>query len=614
MNFNSRKIECKSPYGAVKCGEKLSLHFPIASWVSVDKMFVFIRLGDVSTPVEMHFEKSENGFSVYTADYVFDAAGIYYYRFEMRNRDGVWYYGRGENGESVCGENLPEWQLTVYKSSYKTPDFAKGNIIYHIFVDRFNRADGVKTKRKYRLHESFSESPEVVSADGKYYADDFFGGNFNGIREKLDYLEELGVGIIYLSPIFKAYSNHRYDTGDYLKVDELLGTEDDFKRLLDAAHEKGMKIILDGVFNHSGADSLYFNKFGTYDSLGAYQSKSSPYYDWYYFKKFPDEYACWWGCDNVPDLNKSNKDYRALVFGKNGVVEKWQKLGADGWRLDVVDELPIDFVNLLIKKIKSVNKDALVIGEVWEDASTKVSYGELRPYFLGDQLDGTMNYPFMNAIIAYVRDGDEKFFKDTVQSILENYPKETVYCLMNSLGTHDTVRIINALSDVRAHGWSKTHKLGYKLPDSEYEKAKKKLYLASVLQFTLPGIPSIFYGDEAGLQGFDDPINRRPYPWGGEDKEILDHYKKLGRIRRENRAVFSGGFNMRDENGLVAYERAGGDDEILIAVNAGADDKTLIINKEYTSLYNNKEYKDVVDVPGGSFVILKKKIKIFQKN
>lgn len=607
MNFNSRKIECKSPYGAVKCGEKLSLHFPIASWVSVDKMFVFIRLGDVSTPVEMRFEKSENGFSVYTADYVFDAAGIYYYRFEMRNRDGVWYYGRGENGESVCGENLPEWQLTVYKSTYKTPDFAKGNIIYHIFVDRFNRADGVKTKRKYRLHESFSESPEVVSADGKYYADDFFGGNFNGIREKLDYLEELGVGIIYLSPIFKAYSNHRYDTGDYLKVDELLGTEDDFKRLLDAAHEKGMKIILDGVFNHSGADSLYFNKFGTYDSLGAYQSKSSPYYDWYYFKKFPDEYACWWGCDNVPDLNKSNKDYRALVFGKNGVVEKWQKLGADGWRLDVVDELPIDFVNLLIKKIKSVNKDALVIGEVWEDASTKVSYGELRPYLLGDQLDGTMNYPFMNAIIAYVRDGDEKFFKDTVQSILENYPKETVYCLMNSLGTHDTVRIINALSDVRAHGWSKTHKLGYKLPDSEYEKAKKKLYLASVLQFTLPGIPSIFYGDEAGLQGFDDPINRRPYPWDSEDKEILAHYKKLGRIRRENRAVFSGGFNMRDENGLVAYERAGGDDEILIAVNAGADDKTLIINKEYTSLYNNKEYKDVVDVPGGSFVILKKK-------
>lgn len=607
MNFNSRKIECKSPYGAVKCGEKLSLHFPIASWVSVDKMFVFIRLGDVSTPVEMRFEKSENGFSVYTADYVFDAAGIYYYRFEMRNRDGVWYYGRGENGESVCGENLPEWQLTVYKSTYKTPDFAKGNIIYHVFVDRFNRADGVKTKRKYRLHESFSESPEVVSADGKYYADDFFGGNFNGIREKLDYLEELGVGIIYLSPIFKAYSNHRYDTGDYLKVDELLGTEDDFKRLLDAAHEKGMKIILDGVFNHGGADSLYFNKFGTYDSLGAYQSKSSPYYDWYFFKKFPDEYACWWGCDNVPDLNKSNKDYRALVFGKNGVVEKWQKLGADGWRLDVVDELPIDFVNLLIKKIKSVNKDALVIGEVWEDASTKVSYGELRPYLLGDQLDGTMNYPFMNAIIAYVRDGDEKFFKDTVQSILENYPKETVYCLMNSLGTHDTVRIINALSDVRAHGWSKTHKLGYKLPDSEYEKAKKKLYLASVLQFTLPGIPSIFYGDEAGLQGFDDPINRRPYPWGSEDKEILMHYRKLGRIRRENRAVFSGGFNMRDENGLVAYERAGGDDEILIAVNAGADDKTLFINKEYISLYNNKEYKDVVDVPAGAFVILKKK-------
>ena len=606
MNFNSRKTEYKSPYGAVKCGETLSLHFPIASWVSVDKVLVYFRLGDVSTPVEMAFEKCENGFSVYSVSHVFDTAGIFYYRFEMHNRDGVWYYGRGENGESVCGENLQECQLTVYKSTYKTPDFARGNIIYHIFADRFCRADGVKTKRQYRLHESFFEEPEVQSADGKYYADDFFGGNFNGIKEKLDYLQSLGVGIIYLSPIFQAFSNHRYDTGDYLKVDELLGTKKDFKRLLDTAHEKGMKIILDGVFNHSGADSLYFNKFGTYDSLGAYQSKSSPYFDWYFFKKFPDEYACWWGCDNVPEVNKSNEDYRNLIFGKNGVVETWQKLGVDGWRLDVVDELPIDFTTLLIKKIKSINKDALVIGEVWEDASTKVSYGQLRPYLLGDQLDGTMNYPFMNAIIAYVRDGDEKYFKDTVQSILENYPKETIYCLMNSLGTHDTARIINALSNERAHGWTKTHKLQYRLPDSEYEFAKKKLFMASVLQFTLPGIPSIFYGDEAGLQGFDDPINRRPYPWGKEDAEILAHYKKLGSIRTGHRDAFSGDFRLLDEDGLIAFERKGENEGIIIAVNAGRFDKTLKINNDYIDLYNNKEYKDEATVRAGEFLILEK--------
>lgn len=597
------------PYGAIKCGENLSLHFPIASWVSVDKVLVYFRLGDVSTPVEMCFEKQENGFSIYSVDYVFDKEGIYYYRFEMHNRDGVWYYGKSENNESVCGENLPEWQLTVYKSTYKTPEFAKGNIIYHIFVDRFRRVDGVKTKRKYRLHESFFEDPEVVSPDGNYYADDFFGGNFDGIREKLDYLKDLGVGIIYLSPIFEAYSNHRYDTGNYLKVDELLGTKEDFKKLIDDAHEKGMKIILDGVFNHSGADSLYFNKFGTYDTVGAYQSKDSPYYDWYYFKKFPDEYACWWGCDNVPDLNKSNEEYRNLVFGKNGVVETWQNLGVDGWRLDVVDELPVDFTNLLIKKIKSVNKDALVIGEVWEDASTKVSYGTLRPYLLGDQLDGTMNYPFMNAIIAYVRDGNEKYFRETVQSILENYPKETVYCLMNSLGTHDTVRIINALSAERAHGWSKPHKLAYRLPSDVYDAAKKKLYLATVLQYTLPGIPSVFYGDEAGLQGFDDPINRRPYPWGREDEEILCHYKKLGKIRTEHKDVFSGDFNLHARDDVVVFDRKSEKDEILVVANAAECEKTVFVNDDYIDLYYNKEYNGEIKIEKGGFAILLKKKK-----
>ena len=608
MNFNSRNAYYKTPYGAVKRGEKISLRFPIASWVPVNRVLVYFRTEEEIYPVPMRFVGTENDHGIYEAEFVPDKAGIYYYRFEMHNADGVWYYGKGLNGESVCGHNLPEWQLTVYNPEYKTPDYAKGSIIYHIFVDRFRKAGGVVTKRKYRLHDNWYEDPEVSGPDGNYYADDFFGGNFRGIVEKLDYLKSLGVGIIYLSPVFESFSNHRYDTGDYLKTDELLGTESDFKNLIDAVHEKGMKIILDGVFNHSGSDSLYFNKFGRYPTLGAYQSKDSPYFDWYYFKKFPDDYACWWGCDNVPELNKNNEGYRNLIFGVNGVIEKWQTMGVDGWRLDVVDELPIDFTYRLVDTIKRLNKNALVIGEVWEDASTKVSYGQLRPYLLGGQLDGTMNYPFMNAIIAYVRDNDADYFTETVESILENYPKETVYCLMNSLGTHDTVRILNALSGVNAQGWTKEHRRAYRLSDIEYEKAREKLYLATVLQYALPGIPSVYYGDEAGVQGFDDPVNRRTYPWGREDNKILSHYKALGRIRLENADVFSGGFAMLNSDGYVAFKRFSDKNEIIIAVNASDKNHSLNLGEGYACVY---DYNCACGVSGcelkeNSFAIYKK--------
>lgn len=591
MNFNSRHSYYKTPFGAVRCGERVRVRFPLPDWTAAERVLFYIRKKKGSECFEMSCVGRSGGFVIYEHSFELEAPGIYYYRFEMHNRDGVWYYGRGECGEAVCGEFLPEWQLTVYESDYKTPDFAKGGLIYHIFADRFFKGKDIKTKRNYRLRENWNDDPEIQSPDGNYYADDFFGGNLKGISDKLDYISDLGVTVIYLSPIFEAFSNHRYDTGDYLKIDELLGTEADFKRLVERAAKKGVSVILDGVFNHSGADSLYFNKFGRYPSVGAYQSKDSPYYDWYYFKKFPDSYACWWGCDNVPDLNKGNAGYRSLLFGDGGVIEKWSSLGIAGWRLDVVDELPVDFTYLLCGAIRKHNENALIIGEVWEDASTKVSYGVQRPYLLGGQLDGVMNYLFKNAVIDFVMQGGARLFAERVMTVLENYPKESVDCLMNILGTHDTVRILNALSGVDVGGKSKKQRLEFRLDKKTREEAKKRLKAASVLQYTLPGIPSLYYGDEAGLEGFEDPINRRPFPWDNIDTGLLEHYRALGKIRRENAEIFKGGFEfLKTDASFVIFKRFSEKEEIIVAVNTGGEACAYALDKDYTDILNNKEY------------------------
>lgn len=608
MNFNSRNTKFKKPFGAVKTGEQVTVNFPFGSWVSINKVFFVLRKNRKSVYYPMKWIAFEDNCNIYECSFNVDVEGIYWYRFEMHNDDGIWYYGRDEFCNSVCGHNLPEWQLTVYKNTYKTPDFAKGGVIYHIFADRFNRGKGEKTVRQYRMHKNWNEEPVVIDSNGEYRADDFFGGNIKGIIEKLDYLENLGVTVIYLSPIFEAYSNHRYDTGDYLKIDELFGTEKDFKELIVKAKARGISVILDGVFNHSGEDSIYFNKYGRYDSLGAYQSKQSPYYNWYYFKKFPDKYDCWWGNANVPTLNKSDKGYRELLFGENGVIEKWTKAGVAGWRLDVVDELPIDFTDLLCKSIKKADKETLIIGEVWEDASTKISYTQMRPYLLGNQLDGVMNYPFKNAIIDYIFNNDIVKFKNRIMTIVENYPKESLSVSMNVIGTHDTVRILNTLSGIHLKNHTKVFKSKYYLDKYYREKAMSRLKCAATIQFTLPGIPSIYYGDEAGLEGFEDPINRRPFPWNNIDEKIHTFYCKLGKIRKENRELFYSDFEFIENGKILAYRWYNGVDEILVLVNNTNNPAEFDFQYDYTDLlYNGKIKKGCAVISAFTSGIYKRK-------
>lgn len=536
----------KKPYGASVANQATTITFPIDSNMRIDRMFVVLRQifgkeGEVlcgrKERIELPFAYAKDGIDYFVGTFALSEWGIWKYRFEGEFANGgLAFFGRGLDGTAVRGDWLPEWQLTVTECDYKTPNWAKRGVIYQIFADRFCKKGNIPFTKRGRLHSDWYERPDIAEEGKVYRADDFFGGNIEGIIFKLDYIQSLGVKCIYLSPIFKSCSNHRYDTGDYLAIDELFGTEEQFKRLLDEANDRGIEIMLDGVFNHTGADSKYFNREGTYDTLGAYQSKQSPYYDWYYFTHYPDEYACWWGSTVVPTVNKSAQGYRNLVLGENGVIDKWSKLGVKGWRLDVVDELPIDFTYDLCSRIKDEDKDMLIVGEVWEDASTKIAYSEWRPYFMGKQLDSVMNYPFKEAILAYTLDGDKDAFISRVGDILEHYPKQSLDCLMNLIDSHDTARAITTLSGVKPPR-VKRDRADFRLSREQYDLAKRRLQFASTLQYVLPGVPCVFYGDEAGVQGWEDPLNRGTYPWGREDTDLINHYQTLGKFR-ENYAEF----------------------------------------------------------------------------
>ena len=530
----------KKPYGGGVAGKEITITFPLEQHFNVKRVFVVLRKDEVSKRIELLYSHTAENVDFFEAKFVIDTYGIWHYRFEGVLPDGTLaFFGRDTDGTAIKGDWLPEWQLTVSKVDYKTPVQAKQGVIYQIFPDRFCKGESRPFLKSGRYHTNWYDRPDFAKEGEDYQANDFYGGNVKGVISKLDYLKSLGVTWIYFCPIFKSSSNHRYDTGDYLEIDELFGDEEQFKTLIKKAEEKGISIILDGVFNHTGSDSVYFNKKGTYNSLGAYQSKESPYYDWYYFDQYPDRYGCWWGSTVVPTVNKSAKGYRDLILGENGVIEKWTKMGVKGWRLDVVDELPIDFTTDLCKKIKSVNPDCTIIGEVWEDASTKVAYSQWRPYFMGEQLDGVMNYPFKDSIISFVLGGKTYDFVGRITHILENYPKESLDVNMNLIGSHDTARILTVLAGVPAP-YKKEERAAAVLEGELYSKAKSRLKVASTIQYILPGMPCLYYGDEAGAYGYEDPLNRGTYPWGREDLDLVRHYQALGEIRRKYADFFLG--------------------------------------------------------------------------
>lgn len=540
--FNSKSEFYKSPFGALRESESCRIKIKLSESLGVKSASLLLRK-DGEQRAELRFELKlsgcEAGYAVYSADFSVENKGLYFYKFELTFENGAALAGKGEGDSAFIGENSGEWILFVYDKNFRTPEFAKGGIIYQIFPDRFYRSDNFlpgASKDERIIHDNWYEKPYSVYDREGYKCNDYFMGNLKGVTEKLDYIKSLGATVIYLNPIFESSENHRYCTGDYKKIDPYLGTEEDFTELCSEAEKRNIRIIIDGVFSHTGADSRYFNRYGHYDEPGAYNSPDSKYFDWYTFTRYPDEYDSWWGFKSLPNVNELNDKYSEFICGKDGVLSFWLSRGAGGWRLDVADELPDEFMKRLRSAVKSENEDALIIGEVWENGVLKESYGARRKFLEGGMCDSLMNYPFKNAVIELVKNKNTRNFYNTVMDIVELYPKPAIDALMNFLSTHDTVRIINefgVLNPIRREDSGK-----YVMSHEEYERGKTLSLIAAALIFTLPGNPSVFYGDEAGVTGFYDPFCRMTYPWGCEDNDILSCYRQLGKIRTENREDF----------------------------------------------------------------------------
>ena len=598
---DSQKINYREPFGAVESGEKVKLILNVNSDTEV--ILKVIKSDGSSKDIKMHKKYLNDGSFNYfaeidTSDYI---GLLGYYFVIIRGYDRVYY---GNNDERLGGIGqiynftpVP-YQIAVYEK-HIVPDWYKEGVIYQIFVDRFcngnENGEVLNPKPNSFIYGDWNDRPMYIKDSfGKISRWDFYGGNLEGVISKLDYLKELGVSIIYLNPIFEASSCHKYDTGDYEKIDGMFGSTETFERLCNMARERGMKIILDGVFSHTGSDSKYFNKFNNYEEVGAFQSKESKYYKWYRFEHYPDKYECWWGIDNQPnvdELEPSYSDY--IVTSENSIIRRWMRSGADGWRLDVADELPDEFIKMIKKTMKEVKEDSVLIGEVWEDASNKVSYSEKREYFYGKELDSVTNYPFressINFVKGYIRSDK---YKKILLSLYENYPKENFYACMNVLGTHDTERIFTIL-------------------DERVELLK----LIIGMQMTLPGVPIVYYGDEAGVTGGKDPDNRRTYPWGNENLDILNYYRLLIGIRNREKALKKGNFKFYDTDlDVCMYERQFENEVVLVAVNTSNENKALnnisLKGKYFDLLNDNKELTELED--SGTLILEKFEVKILK--
>ena len=449
----------------------------------------------------------------------------------------------GLGGEGCVTDRPRAWQITVYSPDYKTPAWLRGGVMYQIFPDRFCRALTDKPLRdEIFFHENWSDDPILMpEGEDDNCARDFFGGDLKGIGEKLDYLERLGVTVLYLNPIFKARSNHRYDTADYRVIDPMLGSNEDFAALCAAAKERGIRVMLDGVFSHTGEDSVYFDRLGRYHAPGAFQSKESEYYDWYTFRHYPNDYDCWWGFHTLPTVNKENEAYRDFMFREDGVVRHWLDEGASGWRLDVADELTMHFLRSLRRAVKTKDPDAVVLGEVWEDASHKVAHNEMRCYCQGDTLDSVMNYPLRDAALDFFTGRTDAYaLARLIRSQRENYPAPFYYSLMNLAGSHDRARAVNVLCGKTWEELPPAERGRQRLTDEEKALGQRRYVEMMKLLCALPGIPCVYYGDEAGMEGGPDPFCRGTFPWGNEDKALQEKIRALLRQRRQSRALQTG--------------------------------------------------------------------------
>ncbi len=496
--------------------------------------------------------------------------GLYYLDFRV---DGTVHGYIGRDGGFVCeAHEVKSTQLTVYSRDFKTPERFRGGMIYQIFPDRFARSGRVEKIPEGRVFNPDWEHgvPQFAEKPGGEVANnEFFGGDLWGIADRLDYIKSLGVDTLYLCPIFRAASNHRYDTGDYAEIDPLLGGEAAFEHLLAELKKRGMKLILDGVFNHTGADSRYFNKFSTYPGVGACHSKRSKFHKWYCFEDFPGKYRCWWGVKILPAVNSEEPSWREFICGEKGIVRHYLRKGIDGWRLDVADELSDVFLEELRAAAKAEDSEAIVLGEVWEDASNKVAYDKRRRYFQGGQLDSVMNYPLKEGVIDFILSGDSTRLREVSQTLWRHYPRGVSHVLMNFLGTHDTERILTVLADEGTRWMTNAELSTFRLSPLKHSLATDRLRLAWALLCAFPGVPCLYYGDEVGMEGGRDPFNRLPFVPNHGDSELTHFFRRIGTIRRSEPVFASGGFELVEtgDSGQLVFIREDERTRLVVAAN-----------------------------------------------
>ena len=574
--FDSKQQQFKSPFGTLKLGEVCTLHIHIPVNVHAQQVVCVLCHEDNSVKEEifMSYETTQGPYDIFRGEFSLDYCGLFFYYFRITEPNGT--FRLFKQGDDANMEDGDLWQVSCIPTDFTVPEWAKGALIYQVFPDRFCKSGTVDLTGKlepYTIHGNWYEDVDWrPDANGEILNNDFFGGNLKGITEKMDYISSLGTTILYLNPICKSFSSHRYDTGDYKTVDPMLGTEEDFAELCRVAHDYGIRVILDGVFSHTGSNSLYFNRERTFESNGAHCSQSSPYYSWYTFYQWPNKYNSWWNFETLPTVNKMDPEFiRYIITDDDSVVAHWLHLGADGYRLDVADELPDEFIAMLRRRIREIKQDAFLLGEVWEDASNKRAYDQRRRYFTDGELDAVMNYPFRTAILDFMRGRDSGAgLRDTVMTIVENYPPQVVACNMNLLGTHDTPRILTALVD--DFDGSREEKAHRHLSRNQMEVARDRLLMASFLQYTLPGSPSLYYADETLMEGYKDPFNRRTYPWGREDQELVTYFRQLGQMRKQHLALRLGDIEFIEAGDKhIGFSRSYGGHTCKIYVNRSGD-------------------------------------------
>lgn len=601
---NSLLSEFRTPVHAARTGEKIKLR--ILTNLVAKHVMLCIREENGYRELDMVFN---DGWTIeITAP---NEPTLLWYSFKIILADKTVYYGP-KYGRS-CGlgvvtemQNL-FYQITVYDANFTTPKKLASAVMYQIFPDRFSKGDPLNSLagaeyhrsmgRHVIVHDDFYDEPIHTATDGRAYYDpcDYFLGDIRGIINKLDYLSELGINLIYLNPIFEAASNHRYNTSDYMKIDPILGSETDFKELIVEANKRNIKIILDGVFSHTGADSVYFNKNENYKSLGAYQSKSSDYFKWYNFMDFPDVYKSWWGFNTLPEVDENESSWQKFVISdEDSVMSHWLKCGAIGYRLDVADELPDNVIELMRSHIKSKSKDNFLLGEVWDDATTKHSYGYSRKYALGKGLDSVMNYPLRNAIIDFLKFRyNAEDFSNFLSAQSVNYPPPMYKVLMNLLSSHDVARIRSAMQiNCDEKTLSREDQFDIQRDFSDDPLILRLERIAAVIQFSLAGIPSIYYGDEQGMTGLGDPFNRRTFR--EEDASIFYFYKLLCKLRKDVPEFTSGASSFANiEDDIVCILRSNPNGAVLSLINRS--DKKQQFSLDLNSINNCLEASEKCD-------------------